>query len=79
MSSKSPQIFCLKCKSQTATINAKKVKSANGRMRMTGNCLVCSTKKSKFISSAYGGMILNQGMPKVGLNNKKIDNFGEHQ
>lgn len=47
-------INCMKCKKQTNTTNEKIVKTANNRSRLTGNCNVCGTFKSKFVSNQKG-------------------------
>ena len=44
-------IYCLKCKQKTDTTNNVEVKSKNGRAMIKGNCSICGTKKSVFISS----------------------------
>ena len=44
-------IYCLKCKQKTETIDQMEVQSKNGREMIKGNCSICGTKKSVFISS----------------------------
>ena len=45
-------IYCLKCKQKTETIEVQSVQSKNGREMIKGNCSICGTKKSVFISSS---------------------------
>ena len=45
-------IYCLKCKQKTETIEVQSVQSQNGRHMIKGNCSICGTKKSVFISMA---------------------------
>ena len=45
-------IYCLKCKQKTETIEVQSVQSQNGRQMIKGNCSICGTKKSVFISIA---------------------------
>ena len=44
-------IYCLKCKQKTETSDQVEVQSKNGREMIRGNCSICGTKKSVFISS----------------------------
>lgn len=44
-------IYCVKCKKKTATLDEHKVKTKNGRTALTGKCKICGTKKYQFISS----------------------------
>ena len=45
-------IYCLNCKQKTETIDQLEMQSQNGRKMIKGNCLICGTKKSLFISSS---------------------------
>lgn len=47
-------INCMRCKKQTETEN-EKIVSSNGRSRLAGNCSVCGTNKSRFISKNQAG------------------------
>ena len=42
-------IYCFKCKRQTLTINAERVRSKNNRNMIKGICSICGTKKNKFV------------------------------
>ena len=44
-SAASEQIYCLKCRSRTDTLEAREVVLKNGRAAATGQCPVCGTKK----------------------------------
>ena len=41
----SDQIYCLKCRAKTDTLEAQEVVLKNGRWAVTGRCAVCGTKK----------------------------------
>ena len=47
--------YCLKCKKKTNTKNISYLKSKNNRVIQKGICLVCGSKKSKFISKPKRG------------------------
>ncbi|HRP36662.1 MAG TPA: DUF5679 domain-containing protein [Candidatus Dojkabacteria bacterium] len=62
---KNVSMFCVKCKEMTATTNAKVVQTKNNRYRLTGNCTICGTNKSKFVSSQTANGLLGSllGLP----------------
>ena len=39
------QIYCLKCRERTDTLEAREVVLKNGRTAVTGQCALCRTKK----------------------------------
>ena len=41
--------YCLKCKKNTKNIDAKMIKTKNGRFILSSKCAVCGSKKSKFM------------------------------
>ena len=41
--------YCLKCKKNTESINPIVSKTVNGKMMILSKCVICSSKKSKFI------------------------------
>ena len=43
------QIYCVKCKQKTDTIDEQKTQTKNGRNAITGTCVKCGTKKYMFI------------------------------
>ena len=47
--------YCLKCKNKTKSKNISNVKSENNGVVQKGICLVCGSKKSKFITKHKRG------------------------
>ena len=41
--------YCLKCRKKTENIDAKIMKTKNGRFMLSSKCAVCGSKKSKFM------------------------------
>ena len=41
--------YCLKCRKNTEGKNPKVAKTKNGRIMLLSNCVVCDSKKSKFL------------------------------
>ena len=41
--------YCLKCRKNTESKNAKVVRTRNGKIMLLSKCAVCNSKKSKFI------------------------------
>ena len=41
--------YCLKCKKNTKNIDAKMMKTKNGRFLLSSKCAVCGSKKPKFM------------------------------
>ena len=39
--------YCLKCKKNTKNIDAKMMKTKNGRFVLSSECAICGSKKSK--------------------------------
>ena len=55
--------FCLKCKKNTASINPKVLKTANGKTMILSKYAICSSKKSKFIKEQQAkGLLSNLGL-----------------
>ena len=44
-SAASGQIYCLKCKGRTDSLETQEVVLKNGRPAVTGRCVTCGTKK----------------------------------
>ena len=42
--------YCLKCKKNTESINPKLSKTTNGKTMILSKCVICGSKKSKFIN-----------------------------
>ena len=51
------QIYCVKCCKFTETRDMKQKTTKNNRQMLQGICIVCGTKKSKFISASGKGFI----------------------
>ena len=57
--------YCLKCKTNTANIDPKMVKTKNNRLLMQSKCSVCGTKKSIFVKEQDAKRLLsNLGIKK---------------
>ena len=55
--------YCLKCKTNTANIDPKMVKTKNNRLLMQSKCSVCGTKKSRFVKEDDAkGLLSNLGI-----------------
>lgn len=60
-------IYCVKCKQKTTTIDLEVVQTTNNRSRMKGSCVICGSKKSQFISKNITGKgFLNNAIQKLG-------------
>jgi len=51
------QIYCVKCHKFMETRNEKQKTTKNNHQMLQGICVVCETKKSKFISASGKGFI----------------------
>jgi len=51
------QIYCVKCRKFTETRDVKQKTTKNNRQMLQGICVVCGTKKSKFMSASGTGFI----------------------
>ena len=57
------KIYCLKCKTNTDSIDPKMFKTKNNRLIMQSKCIVCGTKKSRFIKEQdEKGLLSNLGI-----------------
>ena len=55
--------YCLKCKRNTKNINAKMVKTKNGRLALSSKFAECGSKKSKFMKEQEPkGFLSNLGI-----------------
>ena len=52
--------YCLKCKTNTANIDPKMVKTKNNRLLMQSKCSACGTKKSRFVKEQNAKGLLSQ-------------------
>ena len=57
--------YCLKCKKNTESISPRLSKTNNGKTMMLSKCLICGSKKSKFIKEQQAKRLLsNLGIRK---------------
>ena len=55
--------YCFKCKKNTESINPKVLKTANSKTMMLSKCVICGSKKSKFIKDQQAkGLLSNLGI-----------------
>ena len=55
--------YCLKCKKNTKNIDAKMMKTKNGRFVLSSKCAICGNKKSKFMKVQEAkGLLINLGI-----------------
>ena len=60
--------YCLKCKKNTESIDPKVSKTSNNKTIILSKCVVCGSKKSKFIKEQQAkGLLSNLGI-KTPLN-----------
>ena len=59
------QSYCLNCKTNTERIDPKVSKTSNGKTMILSKCVVCGSKKSKFIKEQQAkGLLSNLGIRK---------------
>ena len=51
--------YCLKCRKNTKNINPKISENSNGKTMILSNCIICGTKKSKFIKKQKANGLLS--------------------
>ena len=55
--------YCLKCRRNTESINPKVSKATNGKAMILSTCVICGSKKSKFIKKQQAkGLLSNLGL-----------------
>ena len=55
--------YCLKCRKDTENINSKFSKTSNGRTMLLSKCVICGSKKSRFIKNQEAkGLLSNLGV-----------------
>ena len=55
--------YCLKCKKDTKNKEVKLVKTKNGRIALSSNCIVFGNKKSRFMKEQEAeGLLTNLGI-----------------
>ena len=60
--------YCLKCRRNTESINAKVSKTTNGKAMILSTCAICGSKKSKFIKEQEAKGLLSNLRLKTPLN-----------
>ena len=60
--------YCLKCRRNTESINAKVSKTTNGKAMILSTCAICGSKKSKFIKKQEAKGLLSNLRLKTPLN-----------
>ena len=51
--------YCLNCRKNTKNINQKISETSNGKTMILSNCIICGTKKSKFIKKQEANGLLS--------------------
>ena len=69
-------LYCVKCRARTGTINETTTVTKNNRNAITGNCVTCGTKKFRFVSlasprSGTSKPVISQPKPKTLMKSKK--------
>ena len=55
--------YCLKCGKNTKNKDAKMIKTKDGRIALSSKCVVCGSKKSKFMKKQEAkGLLSNLGI-----------------
>ena len=58
-------LYCVKCRARTGTLNQTTTVTKNNRNALTGNCATCVTKKFRFVSkSGTSKPVTSQPKPK---------------
>ena len=67
--------YCLKCRKNTNNKDAKMIKTKNGRLALSSKCIVCGSKKSRFMKEQEAkGLLSNLGI-KTPLNKISLLNI----
>ena len=67
--------YCLKCKKNTEGINPKVSKTSNSKTMVLSKCVICGSKKSKFIKEQQAKELLSNLGIRTPLN--KIPLLGD--
>ena len=59
------EIYCVKCKSKTPTLDLIESVTKNNRSILKGTCEICGSKKCTFIKSKVGGDIVSSLISKI--------------
>ena len=60
--------YCLVCKENTKNMDAKMIKTKNGRLMLLSKCAVCGNKKSRFMKEQESKGLLSSLGIKTPLN-----------
>ena len=52
--------YCLKCRKNTKNKDAKMIKTKNGRLALSSKCVVCGSKKSRFMKEQEANGLLSK-------------------
>lgn len=66
-------IHCFKCRQKTGNINVSTVQTPNGSWRLTAQCKVCKSRKSKFLKSGWKKTTVNSGDGDDNPDKRKIE------
>ena len=65
-------MYCLKCKKDTKDLNIKAFITKNNRHMLRANCIICKSKKSKFVSKQDASGFLSNLFSKIPILNQII-------
>ena len=54
------ELYCLKCKKHTENVYPEISSTSNGRAMMLSNCVICGSKRSKFIKNQEAKRLLSK-------------------
>ena len=58
--------YCLKCKKNTKNEDARTTKNKNDRLALSSKCVVCGSKKSRFMKERQAkGLLSNLGIKTI--------------
>ena len=64
--------YCLKCRKHTENINPRVSKASDGRTMLLSKCVICGSKKSRFIKNQEAKELLSNLCPKTPLSKVPI-------
>ena len=59
--------YCLRCRKNTKNKDAKMIKAKNGRLALSSKCVVCGSKKSRFMKEQEAKELLSNLGSKTSL------------
>ena len=63
---------CLKCKKHTKNINPQVSSTSNGKFMILSKCVICGSRKSKFINKQEAKGLLSKLVTKTPLGNVPV-------